>query len=187
MTALLFSIPRQRRPLSAMRAAVVRRLDQLNDWRTQAEGDAFDRLEKLLACIENKLAPHLAARRNALAAAAEQRRQEARAERDREAHRAQVERERERSRLEAAIDADPRVIAALDAHDLLWAKEQTTDAAECRIETWLNDPAVSWDEKDTSRLTAARSANTRAHNKASKAFSELAAIRDRVRREQERH
>lgn len=194
----LFPMPkRQPRPLSAMRDAVIRHLEKLASNFDLAAEDSRDgnwslhywldeserRLERLLARIENKLAPHLAARRDAIEHIAEQRRQEARAERERIAHVAQVEREREQSCIDAAIDADPRVVAALDAHQLAWAKEQTTDAVEKRIDAWLNDPSVPWDEKVPVRLTAARCANTRACIALGKASSALSATRDRVRQE----
>lgn len=199
MTALLFSIPRSRRPLSVMRDAVVRRLNQVsrrleriyanaveNDIRDDGRWTACSwlsaaetRLEKLLACLENKLAPHLAARRDALALEAEQRRKHEQLERE-------IAAEKNRDAINAAIDADPRVAVALADYEAAnqWLLV-AIDAEEAHEAAML---AAPFPENATLRkkLIPIRGKTTRARNKTSKAYSELAAIRDRVRREQER-
>lgn len=161
-----------------MRDACIRRLAALDDWQTNAEGNAFMRFERLLRCIEDALAPSLAASRDKQEAASEQRVKDVR-------FAAECAAEAKADARKAAIDADPRVQSVLDAHQILWAQAESADVAVQRIEARLHDPAVDWMEKVPLRqqLTAARSKATRLTNKAASAWQEVSSLRNQIEKE----
>jgi heme exporter protein D len=196
MTALLFSLPRQRRPPSVMRDAVIRRLTQIaarldriysgaeeSDERCDGQWTIFswlctaeNRFEKLLLCIENKIAPHLAARRDALEQIAEQRRRDAQLQRE-------IDVERSRDAVNAAIDADPRVVAALADYESANQKLLAAIAIEEACESAMLAAPFPENVPLRKQLIPIRGKTTRARTATNRAYGALASVRDKVRYE----